>query len=113
MAPTDTETRTSRLSAGPSIGDVPPGSAELQPSVPCVYCRCPIPGATFSFWSRAERLLSATCPTCERRVTLTTPTWRRWLGLPAASRQATATATGDAALDRGCIDDETSMVRPR
>jgi len=35
--------------------------------------------AVFTFWSDAKRLLSADCPACERRVTVATFTWRRWL----------------------------------
>jgi len=59
-------------------------AAELRPDdsqrgLPCVYCRSAIPAATFTFWSDAKRLLSADCPTCQRRVTLATSTWRRWL----------------------------------
>ena len=50
-----------------------------QRGVPCVYCRSVIPAAKFTFWSDAKRLLSADCPACERRVTLATSTWRRWL----------------------------------
>jgi hypothetical protein len=48
------------------------------PTVPCVYCREPILAATFAYWSVARRLLSADCPTCQRRVTLAAATWRRW-----------------------------------
>jgi hypothetical protein len=48
------------------------------PTVPCVYCREPISAATFAYWSVAKRLLSAQCPTCQRRVTLAAATWRRW-----------------------------------
>jgi len=63
---------------------VPNAGAELragdsQPGVPCVYCRSVIPAGKFAFWSGAKRLLSADCPACERRVTLATSTWRRWL----------------------------------
>jgi hypothetical protein len=50
----------------------------VGPTVPCVYCREPIAAATFEYWSAAKRLLSADCPTCRRRVTLTAATWRRW-----------------------------------
>lgn len=46
--------------------------------VPCLYCREQIPAASFVFWSSTRRLMSATCPSCRRRVTLTTATWRRW-----------------------------------
>lgn len=55
---------------------------DLQIGVPCVYCRRLIPAATFAFRSDAKRLLSAKCPGCERRVTLTTSTLRRWLHSP-------------------------------
>jgi hypothetical protein len=50
----------------------------VGPTVPCVYCRRPISAATFAYWSAAKRLLSADCPTCQRRVTLTAGAWRRW-----------------------------------
>jgi hypothetical protein len=49
-------------------------------TVPCVYCREPIAARAFAYWSGARRLLSATCPTCERRVTLTAATWWSWSG---------------------------------
>jgi len=57
----------------------PRSAAREELSVPCVYCRGPIPASTFAFWSNARRLLSADCPGCARRVTLATATWRRWL----------------------------------
>lgn len=57
----------------------PRSSAHDGASVPCVYCRGPIPASTFAFWTTARRLISATCPDCGRRVTLATPTWRRWI----------------------------------
>jgi hypothetical protein len=44
----------------------------------CVYCREPIPADVFTYWSAAKRLLSAACPSCRRRVTLSAATWRRW-----------------------------------
>jgi hypothetical protein len=56
----------------------PRSAVGRRASVPCVYCRQPIPAATFTFWSPARRLLSAECPTCERRVILALATWRRW-----------------------------------
>lgn len=46
--------------------------------LPCVYCRADISADDFEFWTAAHRLLSATCPHCQRRVTLTAVTWRRW-----------------------------------
>ena len=60
------------------------GAAHAQLSVPCVYCRGSIPASTFAFWSNARLLMSATCPKCDRRVTLATSTWRRWLRSSAA-----------------------------
>lgn len=48
-------------------------------SVPCVYCRAAIAASTFKFWTNARLLISATCPECDRRVTLATSTWRRWV----------------------------------
>ena len=57
----------------------PAGDAGQQRRyVPCIYCREPIPAESFTFWSSTRRLMSATCPTCSRRVTLTSATWRRW-----------------------------------
>jgi len=47
-------------------------------TVPCVYCREPIAADTFVYWSPAKKLLSATCCSCQRRVTLPSSTWRRW-----------------------------------
>jgi hypothetical protein len=60
----------------PTIMTAAPGAV---PTVPCVYCREPISAATFAYWSVAKRLLSADCPTCQRRVTLAAATWRRWI----------------------------------
>ena len=54
-------------------------------TVPCVYCREPIAADTFAYWSSARRLLSAACPACQRRVTLTAVTWRRWIRESATS----------------------------
>jgi hypothetical protein len=51
--------------------------------VPCIYCREQIQAESFTFWSSTRRLMSATCPTCSRRVTLTAATWRRWPAVPA------------------------------
>ena len=48
-------------------------------TVPCVYCRGAIPASTFAFVSTEKRLVAAPCPDCERRVTLASSTWRRWL----------------------------------
>jgi hypothetical protein len=50
-------------------------------TVLCVYCRQPIASDAFAYWSTAQRLLSAVCPGCARRVTLPAATWRR-LSIP-------------------------------
>jgi len=71
-------------------------SADMQ--VPCVYCREPIAANSFIFWSSTRRLLSATCPNCRRRVTLTAGTWQRWC-IPDAA-MASAAATGGAPAER-------------
>lgn len=49
-------------------------------TVPCLYCREPIATGAFRYWSAGRQLLSATCATCQRRVTLPAATWRRYLG---------------------------------
>jgi endogenous inhibitor of DNA gyrase (YacG/DUF329 family) len=57
-------------------------------TVPCMYCREPIAADRFAYWSAEKRLLSAACPACQRRVTLSTETWRGWIresGTPAAT----------------------------
>jgi hypothetical protein len=69
--------RTSDIGLRSATADSHP--EEGRRGVPCVYCRSVIPAAKFAFWSDAKRLLSADCPACERRVTLATSTWRRWL----------------------------------
>ena len=69
------------LEASPSV----PATSAVDNSehesalVQCVYCRGSIPASAFTYWSSARRLLTATCPDCDRRVTLATDTWRRWL----------------------------------
>jgi hypothetical protein len=54
----------------------------LQPgwitAVPCIYCRAMVPADSFAYWFTTKRLLSADCPSCQRRVTLAAATWRRW-----------------------------------
>ena len=52
---------------------------DLAP-IPCAYCWEPIPADSFDFWSQAKRVLSAPCPCCDRRMTLTPATWRQWSG---------------------------------
>jgi hypothetical protein len=34
--------------------------------------------AAFSYWTATTRLLSARCPDCERRTTMTAETLRHW-----------------------------------
>ena len=55
-------------SGAPAVAPEPPPDVE---SVPCVYCRKPIPAESFASWSTAKVLISAPCPECHRRVTLT------------------------------------------
>ena len=57
--------------AGPLPG--PAGTATL----PCTYCRQPIEAASFGYLSAGRRLLSASCPSCEREVRVLLLTWRR------------------------------------
>jgi hypothetical protein len=60
-------------------------------TVPCIYCREPIAAETFLHWPSERRLLSASCTSCQRRVTLPDVTFRRWSpesGPPAADRTA-------------------------
>jgi hypothetical protein len=57
----------------------------------CLYCRRPIAAGAFAYWSQSRRILSATCPSCHRRVTLTAATWRSWsngVDAPAATSAA-------------------------
>jgi hypothetical protein len=56
-------------SVGPRPADV---------ALPCIYCHADIASSEFVFWSVTQRLLSAVCPQCGRRVTLLASTWRRW-----------------------------------
>lgn len=63
--------------------------ASAGQTVPCVYCREPIAADKFSYWSPARRLLSAACPACQRRVTLSEATWRRWSGESSTSAPTT------------------------
>jgi hypothetical protein len=61
----------------PALADEYPEA--VTASVPCAYCRSPIPAESFTYWSAARRLLSAPCPHCHRRVTLAASTWQRWI----------------------------------
>jgi hypothetical protein len=63
---------------GESAGTLTTSQHPVGATVPCVYCREQIAADGFVFWSAAKRLVSADCAQCERRVTLTTSTWRRW-----------------------------------
>jgi hypothetical protein len=45
---------------------------------------------SFVYWSPARRLLSATCPNCARRVTISSQTWRRWSNTAQRVRELTA-----------------------
>jgi DNA-directed RNA polymerase subunit RPC12/RpoP len=56
--------------------------AAERPTVSCTYCREPIHAETFTFWSAIRKLVSADCPHCGWRVTLTTSSWHRCSGLP-------------------------------
>jgi hypothetical protein len=57
--------------------DALPAPGSLSAVLPCVYCRADIAADDFEFWTAAHRLLSATCPRCQRRVTVAAATWRR------------------------------------
>jgi hypothetical protein len=48
-----------------------PDQVPVLDSVPCANCRKPIPAESFASWSTAKVLISAPCPDCHRRVTLT------------------------------------------
>jgi hypothetical protein len=65
---------------------------KLSP-IPCAYCWEPIPANAFVFWSQAKRILSAPCPCCDRRMTLTPETWLHWSrAVRASSRPEPAAA---------------------
>lgn len=61
------------------------GSATESPAglvpISCVYCWEPIPAESFIYWSEAKRMVSAACPCCDRRVTLSAAMWRHWSGM--------------------------------
>jgi hypothetical protein len=54
-------------------GRHPDGTGRLP--IPCVYCRQEIEASSFTFWSTMGLLLSATCASCHRRMTLRRSTW--------------------------------------
>ncbi|HTW19941.1 MAG TPA: hypothetical protein VME70_07000 [Mycobacteriales bacterium] len=58
---------TATAGSPPDRSRVTPGDAR---SVRCRYCSAPIPAASFVYWTRGSRLLSADCPSCTRRTTL-------------------------------------------
>lgn len=67
-----------------AVAAAPGGSA----SISCPYCRSAVPTVAFMAWSTLQKLFSAHCPTCARRITVGARTWRRWLsaeGVPRAS----------------------------
>jgi hypothetical protein len=51
--------------------------------VPCAYCTAAIPALEFEYpyWTAARRLLSAWCPGCHLRVSISAKSWRRASGL--------------------------------
>jgi hypothetical protein len=55
--------------------------------ISCVYCWEPIPAESFAYWSPAKRVLSVSCPCCDRRVILSAATWRRLSGLAREHRE--------------------------
>jgi hypothetical protein len=56
------------------------GSDRNLKPIACLYCWEPIPAESFSYWSPAKRVLCVMCPCCDRRVILSTATWRLWSG---------------------------------
>jgi hypothetical protein len=51
--------------------------------VGCAYCTTSIPALEFEYpyWTAAQRLLSAWCPGCHLRVSISAKSWRRASGL--------------------------------
>ena len=66
--------RTPAPSIDIAIGAASPASLSV---VRCMYCTASVPALEFAFWSGLRRLVSATCPGCDRVVTLPTSMWRR------------------------------------
>jgi hypothetical protein len=58
-----------------------------RPSVHCDYCSSRIPADSFEYvyWSGTSRLLSAACPGCDQRTTLSFKVWRRKSGMSVPS----------------------------
>jgi hypothetical protein len=46
--------------------------------VPCIYCRAAILKKAFQAWPSTQKLLSAGCPFCHRRMTLAAITLQEW-----------------------------------
>jgi hypothetical protein len=51
-------------------------------SVPCFHCAHTIPADTFIPWTGSTRLISASCPACTRRTTLSVESRSGFTGLP-------------------------------
>lgn len=74
-----------RASTAPRpIGDRPlPAPARPQTDgasregLACTYCRHPLTADSFEYLSGIRRLVSASCPICERRTTVRASTWIR------------------------------------
>jgi hypothetical protein len=62
------------ISATPTLAGTP---------VPCAHCSAEIPADLFDYpyWTAARRQLSAWCPGCGLRVTISAKSWRHASGL--------------------------------
>lgn len=61
----------------------PAGTPEYDDAperVPCAHCREPIAAESFVYWKTTTRLLSASCPACNRRTTMAATTMNGWAG---------------------------------
>ena len=55
-------------------------------SISCPYCREDVATGGFASRSALQRVFSAYCPSCARRIVVGVRTWRRWLSeVPLAS----------------------------
>lgn len=90
-------------------------------ALPCIYCNRGIPAEAFSYWTTARRMLSANCPSCSRRVTLTATTLRRWcrrggvtilLSPRAAGAEGVAADLTEAPAERRGFEAAAPSVRP-
>jgi hypothetical protein len=64
--------------------------AQDEPAVPnirCDYCSSRIPADSFEYvyWSGTKRLVSAACPACQQRTTMSFKIWRRKSGMSVPS----------------------------